>query len=96
MTAKLKKVTLWIKQERNKRPLKEIWKSFCSKERGHVQYYGVSHNIESVQTFLFQGGKIMFKWLNRRSQKKSFTWEQFNQFVQKKPMPTAKIVHRLF
>lgn len=96
MIAKLKKVTIWIKQGRNKRPLKEIWKSFCSKMRGHVQYYGVSHNIERVETFLFQGSKIMFKWLNRRSQKKSFTWEQFNQFVQKNPMPTAKIAHRLF
>jgi RNA-directed DNA polymerase len=96
MRAKLKKVTQWIKQERNKRPLKEIWKSFCSKMRGHVQYYGVSHNSKWVGIFLSQGKRILFKWLNRRSQRKSFTWEQFALFVQKNSMPKAKIVHRLF
>jgi group II intron reverse transcriptase/maturase len=96
LNAKLKTVTQWIKQERNKRPLKDIWKSFCSKMRGHVQYYGVSHNAKYVQKFLYQGKKIMFKWLNRRSQKKSFNWEQFAIFVQKNPMPEAKTVHRLF
>ena len=61
MRVKLKKVTQWIKQERNKRPLKEIWKSFCSKMRGHIQYYGVSHNGKHVEAFLHQGKKIMFK-----------------------------------
>ena len=96
MRVKLKKVTQWIKQERNKRPLKEIWKSFCSKMRGHIQYYGVSHNGKHVEAFLHQGKKIMFKWLNRRSQRISFDWEQFNVFIQKNPMPEGKIVHRLF
>ncbi len=96
LSAKLRNVTQWIKQERNRRPLKDIWKSFCSKMRGHVQYYGVSHNTRFVQKFLYQGGMIMFKWLNRRSQKRSFNWEQFHAFIQKNPMPTVRIVHRLF
>ena len=96
MRTKLKRVTGWIKQERNKRPLKAIWKSFCSKMRGHVQYYGVSHNAKYVHEFLDKSRKIMFKWLNRRSQKKSFSWESFQKFLVKNPMPEVKIVHRLF
>ncbi len=96
MRAKLNKVTQWAKQVRNKGSLKEIWARFCSKMQGHVQYYGVSHNAECVNAFLHQSARILFKWLNRRSQKKSFNWEVFNYFVLKHPMPPVKIVHRLF
>lgn len=96
LRSKLKKVEQWAKQERNKMPLRELWKRFCSKLQGHVQYYGVSHNVKSVSSFLDKCGKIMFKWLNRRSQKRSFRWESFNKFIQENPMPAARIVHRLF
>lgn len=96
MRAKLNRVTEWAKQVRNKRPLKEIWGSFCSKLRGHIQYYGVSFNCEGVKRFLFKATKILFKWLNRRSQRKSFTWDEFNMFMLVKPLPQVRIVHRLF
>jgi len=96
MRTKLSKVTQWIKQERNKRPLKEIWKSFCSKIRGHVQCYRVSHNTRSVNKVLYQSKHIIFKWLNRGSQKKSFNWKQFDIFNLKNPMPIVRIVDKLF
>jgi len=96
MRTKLKRVNEWAKQVRNKKPLKKIWKIFKAKLRGHVQYYGVSHNIEKVNTFLYRSTKIMFKWLNRRSQRKSFTWEKFQLFMISDPLPRSKIVHPLF
>ena len=96
MKAKLKKVVEWIKQIKDKKPLKQIWKTFTAKLRGHVNYYGVSHNSENVSKFLNEARKIVFKWLNRRSQRKSFTWEQFAKFIETHPLPTVKIVHRLF
>jgi group II intron reverse transcriptase/maturase len=96
MKTKLKRVNEWAKEIRNKKPLKEIWKIFKAKLRGHVQYYGVSHNIEKVNTFLYRSTKIMFKWLNRRSQRKSYTWEKFQAFMISDPLPRGKIVHPLF
>lgn len=48
LATKLKRVNEWAKQIRNKRPLKEIWTILRAKMRGHVQYYGVSHNAEKV------------------------------------------------
>lgn len=36
------------------------------------------------------------KWLNRRSQRKSFNWEKFTLFIDRYPLPKIKIVHRLF
>lgn len=96
ISSKLKKVTAWFKEIRNRKPLREIWKIFCSKQRGHVQYYGVSHNLQSVEKFLYESTRIAFKWLNRRSQRASFTWDKFNLFMEKNPLPKAKIVHLLF
>jgi RNA-directed DNA polymerase len=96
MSTKLKKVNEWAKQVRNALPLKEIWRILKAKMRGHVQYYGVSHNADKVRQFLRRTQRIMFKWLNRRSQRKSFTWEKYWQFVAANPLPEARIVHRIF
>lgn len=96
MKTKLKKVKDWIKQARKQQPLKEIWRIFQSKLRGHIQYYGVSHNSDQVKNFLNGATKIVFKWLNRRSQRKSFTWERFGIFQKANPLPRVKVVHRLF
>jgi RNA-directed DNA polymerase len=95
ISSKLKRVNDWCKDIRNKYKLPVIWKSFCSKLRGHIQYYGVSFNIKAVDTFIWQSVKIMFKWLNRRSQRKSFTWEKFNMFIESNPLPKVKIYHIL-
>lgn len=96
MRAKLKKVSEWVKQKANTMPLKVIWPRFVAKLRGHIQYYGVSHNVKSVEQFLHEASKIVFKRLNRRSQRKSFTWEKFDAYVKRFPLPTARVVHSLF
>lgn len=93
---KLKKVSLWARKVRNKAPLKEIWKAFGQKLEGHIQYYGVSSNTKSVQNFRDKTIRIMFKWLNRRSQRKSFGWEKFELFMSRHPAPKARICHVLF
>lgn len=89
-------VNEWTKQIRNERPLKEIWKTLKSKMRGHIQYYGVSHNAKKVNQFIYGTRRIMFKWLNRRSQRRSFSWDKFELFITANPLPTAKTVHKMF
>lgn len=96
MRAKLKKVNEWAKSVRHKGGAVIIWKSFCKKLQGHIQYYGVSHNTKRVSIFIHHARAIMFYWFNRRSQKKSFTWEQYTRFVRKYPLPTVKVYHHLF
>ena len=94
--SKLKNVKIWAKSVRNKYRLRQIWKMFCIKLEGHIRYYGVSGNYDGVNRFQHESRKIMFKWLNRRSQKRSFNWEKFQLFEERFPPPTAKIHHRLF
>lgn len=94
--AKLNKVSAWIREVRNKMPLREIWKTFTTKLRGHIQYYGVSHNSKWVQNFSVQAARIVFKWLNRRSQCRSFSWNSFRLFMSKNPLPKVRVVHSFF
>lgn len=96
LSAKLKKVSEWARRNRHRYKLMGIWSRFCVKLRGHIQYYGVSFNIKNVNAFLHRATRILFKWLNRRSQRKSFTWEKFSRFRELFPLPTAKVCHALF
>jgi len=81
------KFTEWIKEVRNQFPLKELWKRAAAKLRGHYNYYAVSFNGKAIGRFYFYCIKAMFKWLNRRSQKISFTWEAFVRKLMFNPLP---------
>ncbi|HQS84999.1 MAG TPA: reverse transcriptase domain-containing protein, partial [Alphaproteobacteria bacterium] len=96
LRSKLKSVNEWARQIRNKYRLNHIWKIFGSKIRGHIQYFGVSFNTRRVEYFVNKAVKILFKWLNRRSQRKSFNWEKFSLFVEKNPLPKIKVHHPFF
>jgi group II intron reverse transcriptase/maturase len=96
MRAKLVAVNAWGRSIRSRVPLNRIWAVFCAKLRGHIQYYGVSFNTRAVQTFLDKATRILFKWLNRRSQRRSFTWEQFTLYIKANPLPTARVCHSLY
>jgi len=96
MRNKLAKVEAWIKDIRCKNKLKEIWGTFCAKLRGHTQYYGVTFNSKQVQKFFWEATNIFFKWINRRSQKKSFSWAKFEKFLERFPLPKAHICHALY
>jgi group II intron reverse transcriptase/maturase len=93
---KLKRVNQWARLVRNQYRLAEIWRMFCAKLEGHIRYYGVSFNRAHVSKFLQVATRILFKWLNRRSQRKSFDWEQFNEFLKANPLPKVRIYHSLF
>lgn len=96
MRAKLKRVNDWARMIRNRYRLREIWRKFSMKLRGHIQYYGVSYNADRLNKFLHAATRILFKWLNRRSQCKSFDWNQFAKFIKANPLPSVKIYHKFF
>ena len=48
---KLKKLTHWCRKRRNTAKLRILWAEFCSKLRGHNQYYAVSFNGPMVERF---------------------------------------------
>ena len=96
LRSKLKNVNEWGRKVRNKYPQAVIWKIFRQKLDGHIRYYGVSHNIKAVINFREKARRILFKHLNRRSQRKSCNWEKFERYENLFPLPKARICHALF
>lgn len=87
---KVQEFKIWIKENRN-RPLKEIMPTIKRKLIGHYNYYGVTDNVKGLDRFAFEVRKLLFKWLNRRSQKKSYTFETFNLMLLFYKLPNSKI-----
>jgi group II intron reverse transcriptase/maturase len=84
-------LTSWIKKNRHL-GLRPLMATLIRKLRGHYNYYGVTHNSDSLWEYWAHVNRVVFKWLNRRSQRRSFTWEKFNlMFVRYKlPKPYIK------
>lgn len=87
---KMQEYKVWIKRNRNK-PLHEIMETTIRKLTGHNNYYGVTDNIKELYKFRNEIVKLLRKWLNRRSQKKSYTQEGFKQMLERYKIPTPKI-----
>jgi len=96
LRSKLRAVREWCKKNKNATNMMSLWKIFVAKLRGHIYYYGVSFNFRAVSIFLLKAKRIFFKWMNRRSQRKSFGWYKFSLFVNRNPLPKVRIYHRLF
>ncbi len=77
----------WIKAIRSKLPLDKIWLHTAQKLRGHYSYYGISFNLPKLNHYYHEVVGLLFKWLNRRSQKRSYTWEAFAKRLMFKPLP---------
>lgn len=94
--SKVKAMKQWIKYNRIM-PVKELIKKINLKLRGHYQYYGVTDNTRSVKSFLNTTRYLLFKWLNRRSQKRSYNSETFyNGLLRTFPLVEPKISVSLF
>jgi group II intron reverse transcriptase/maturase len=76
LRASLATFTAWIRSSRH-RPLSVIIQTLKAKYRGYWNYYGVVGNSASVALFFYRSKRILFKWLNRRSQRRSYTWTGF-------------------
>ena len=66
----------WIKNNRIT-PVNELIRKINQKLRGHYQYYGVTDNTRGVKSFLNVVKWLLFKWLNRRSQRRSYKLDTF-------------------
>ena len=85
-------LTKWIKIERVATDIVDIMEGLRAKLLGHFNYYGVSGNMEMLCSFNYHVRQIVFKWLNRRSQRKSYNWNGFNELLRQFGMPQPRII----
>ena len=92
---KLAEMNLWLKKNRHLR-LRDMTDKLNAKLRGHYQYYGVTDNYRYIGNYFRWVQRLLFKWLNRRSQKKSYTWEGFGELLKWFTLARPKIHHSVY
>jgi len=93
---KIKAMNIWMKKVRNLVELKEWWQVLRLKLIGHHRYYGISGNYREIKKFYILTSKLAYKWINRRSQKKSYNYERYCRFKKYNPLPEPRIYHRTY
>lgn len=63
---------------------------------GHYRYYGITDNYECLDKYSFGVRRMLFYWLNKRSQKRSYTWEGFNEMLKYYPLAKPRIYVSVF
>ena len=88
----LKVMKEWIKSERCKLGTAALMEKLRAKLQGHFNYYGVSGNCDMLRSFYQQACRIVFKWLNRPSQRKSCNWHGFQEMLEHFRIPRPRII----
>jgi len=75
----LRKFTDWAKKARCVLKKGEMLRQARVRVIGHLNYYAITDNSARSSYYVYRTKHILFKWLNRKSQRKAYTWESFTQ-----------------
>jgi RNA-directed DNA polymerase len=76
-------------------PKEVLFETLNRKLIGYYNYYGVTGNSQSLSAFVYHVTKLLYKWLNRRSQRKSYNWIGFNELLNYFGIARPRIRHAL-
>ena len=81
----------WIKRARSLK-LRELLTALRRKLQGYWNYYGVLGNSMMTSKFQYAVHHLLFKWLNRRSQRRSMTWSCFTRRLPDWKLPPPRVI----
>lgn len=56
----------------------------------------LNDNYKSIRKFLYLVTELIYKWINKRSQKRSMNWNEFNIYLKRYPLPKPRIIHSFY
>jgi RNA-directed DNA polymerase len=83
----------WLKLIRNQTKYQQWWPILAAKLRGHYNYYGIGGNGRSIKNYYDRVRQMVWKWLNRRSQQRSYNWDEYQRLLRYNPLPKPRICH---
>lgn len=92
---KLKDIKVWLYANRDQK-LGKLMGMLNLKLIGHFRYYGVSFNGRMISNYKQQVREMLFKVLNRSSDRKSYTREGFIEMLRYYPLAMPKIYVSLY
>ena len=87
----LHKFSDWARKARHVLKKGEMLRGATVRIAGHLNYYAITDNAEQCTRYVYFATRILFKWLNRKSQRKAYTWEGFNHALAAVGWPTPRI-----
>jgi hypothetical protein len=75
-------------------PLRELFPQLKLKLGRYYNYYGVSGNSDGLKEFFTEAMGTLWKWINRRSQCRSFTRQGFDDLLTSFQVPRPRITVR--
>ena len=87
----LRAMNEWLRKVRC-RKLNDLLAVLRRKLRGYWNYYGVIGNSSMTAKYQREVHRLLYKWLNRRSQRRSMTWTQFGRRVPGWDLPPPRVV----
>jgi hypothetical protein len=88
---KLRDIKDWIRRSRHEAKAGLLLRQAKRRLQGYLNYYAVTDNRRLCQSFRYQFELLLFKWLNRRSQRGSYTWEQFHSALDWVGWPSVRL-----
>jgi len=86
----LAKFTDWAKKARNVLKKGEMLRQARIRVLGHLNYYAITDNLERCCYYVRRATRILFKWINRKSQRRAYNWENFRQALAWVEWPQAR------
>ena len=93
--AKLKVIAQWLFKNMHME-IGDLIKKVNAKLIGHYRYYGVTDNSNGINAYGYRVRRKLVEVLNRRSQKKSLTWEGFAKLEERFPLARARIYVNIY
>jgi len=93
--AKLKELKEWLQRERSRTKQGKLLQQAKLKLEGHLHYYAITDNSLMCHRFSSQVTQLVYKWLNRQSQRNSYDWARFQDALAWVRWPTVKVLHDL-
>jgi len=87
----LRTFTEWATKAHHVQRKGEMIRSARTLVVGHLNYYAITDNADRCNYYVYCATAILFKWLNRKSQRKAYTWDQFKQALAWAHWPTVSI-----
>ena len=86
---KLSEIKAYIRKNRHSKDLLQRMKRVT---QGYLNYFAIKDNHKRISEFICEVERMLFKWMNRRSQRRSFEWKQFKQIQKRIAFPEARIL----
>jgi group II intron reverse transcriptase/maturase len=87
----LRNFAQWARKVRGVLRKGEVLRQAKIRVMGHLSYYAITDNMGRSSYFAYRARGILFKWLNRKSQRKAYTWAGFNQALAWVEWPAPRV-----